>query len=269
MAVQMSPKLLEEFGARQQPLVHLLIRARRIRAALRFVERRLLKPPTASPSPAVAPVTPLFDASAEAFHREGWAFIDPFFDWEFFSALRAGWPPRRFFAPMHNALKSYDFGFRWRRGTSGIEHLDQFPALERAYAMLRSPEFAERVARVCGDGVTRSCFSLTSTWATAGSALIPHRDTVAKDNQGGSFINIVMFVDANGKAPHAGGTSILADNEYRHVIFEPTKLTNTALMYRSNADFFHGFKPLAPGAFRWTILAQYADINYTKGGSDL
>lgn len=268
MAVQMSPKLLEEFGARQQPLVHLLIRARRLRSAVRYLERRLIDTPRVSPSDAEARVLAAFDEAGPGFREQGWAFVDPFFDWEFFAALRAGWPPRRFFAPMQSALKSYDFGFRWRRGTRSIQFLDQFPALSRAYSMLLSPEFGERVQQLCGDGITRSCFSLTATWATAGSALIPHRDTIANDKQGGSFLNIVLFVDANGTAPHAGGTSILADNEYRQVIFEPTKLTNTALLYRSNADFFHGFKPLAPGAFRWTILAQYADVDFKKNAPD-
>jgi hypothetical protein len=269
MAVQMSPKLLKEFGAWHQPLVHLLIRSRRLRSALRGVERRIRRPPSPAVSRAVPRVTPLFDAAASAFRENGWGFVDLFFDPEFFAELLASWPPRRFFSPMHNALKSYDFGFRWRRGVDAPKFIGNFSALERAYSMLRSPEFSERVTQLCGDGIARSCYSLTCTWATERSALIPHRDTIAKDSNSGSFINIVIFVDANGKAPHAGGTCILADNEYRQIIFEPTKLTNTALFYQSNAEFFHGFKPLAPGAFRWTVIAQYCDVNFTKESSDL
>ena len=262
MAVEMSPQVLREFGPRRRPLVHLLARAQVLRSASRYVQRRVLGPPLASPSDAEARVLPGFDAAAASFRQQGWTFVDPFFDWEFFAALRAGWPPRRFFAPMKNPLKSYDNGFSWHRnrGPRNVEFLDRFPAFERAYDMFRSQEFAERVTKFCGDGVSRSCFSLKSTWASSGSALIPHRDTNANRMGPGGAINVVVFVDANGKPPYAGGTCILADNEYQRILFEPTKLTNTALIYQLDAEFFHGFKPVARGAFRWAILAQYADI---------
>jgi hypothetical protein len=268
MAVDMSERLLREFGASRQPLTHLLIRWRSLRSAVRSLERKLAPPPrlTLRHQPSL---TDQLELKAEAFRSEGWAFLDPFYESRFFDELRATWPGRRFFAPMHNPLKSYDFGFRWQRARASapIANIERFPALEAAFGMLRSPEFAARIERFCDDGIGRSCFSLTATWATGRSALIPHRDTIARDSSGGSFINIIVFVDANGQAPHAGGTCIIADNEYRKVIFEPTELTNTALVYRSNAEFFHGFRPMAPGTFRWTINAQYSDVHWKPGSS--
>ena len=269
MAVEMSEKLLTEFGPVHQPLTHLLVRSRSVRSVLRSVERKLVPTPKLSlRRPAV--VTEQLEAQNEAFRAQGWAFIDPFFEPRYFAELRATWPRRSFFAPMHNPLKSYDFGFRWHRDrpNAPVQRIEPFPALQAAYDLLRSAELTERIERFCADGIERSCFSLTSTWASARSALIPHRDTVALDGAGGSFINIIMFVDANGQAPHAGGTCIIADNEYRKVIFEPTELTNSALMYRSNADFFHGFRPMAPGTFRWTINAQYSDVAWKPGAAD-
>jgi hypothetical protein len=268
MAVDMSERLLREFGATRQPFTHLLIRWRSLRSAVRSLERKLAPPPTLTLRHQ-ARLSDQLEDKAEAFRAEGWAFLDAFYESRFFDELRATWPGRRFFAPMHNPLKSYDFGFRWQRARASapIAHIERFPALEAAYNLFRSPEFAARVERFCNDGITRSCFSLTATWATARSALIPHRDTIARDGSGGSFINLIVFIDANGQAPHAGGTCIIADNEYRKVIFEPTELTNTALVYRSNAEFFHGFRPMAPGTFRWTINAQYSDVNWKAGGS--
>lgn len=270
MPVEMSPRLLTEFSAPRQPLTHLLVRTRLIRRAVRLVERKLLAPPRVSCQHA-AVATDQLEQGAAAFGERGWGFVDPFFEADFFGDLRAGWPQRQFFSPMHNPLKSYDFGFRWHRDrASPIKHLDRFPALAAAYAMLRSSEFSQRATSFCADGIERTCFSLTSTWATSRSALIPHRDTVALDRSGGSFINFVIFIDANGSAPYAGGTCIIADNEYRNLLFEPTHLTNTALVYRSNAEFFHGFKPMAPDAFRWTLNAQYCDVAWknTRGVDD-
>ena len=80
-----------------------------------------------------------------------------------------------------------------------------------------------------------------------------------RDKATGGFVNFVMFVDANGRAPYAGGTCILGDNEHREVIFEPTNLRNTALMYQKEAAFFHGFKPMARGTYRFAIIAEYCD----------
>jgi len=89
------------------------------------------------------------------------------------------------------------------------------------------------------------------------------RYLMPKASQSGrSFINIVIFIDANGRAPHAGGTCIAADNEYKRILFEPTNLRNSALVYQSTAEFFHGFKPMVPGTFRWTINAQFCDIHF-------
>jgi len=124
------------------------------------------------------------------------------------------------------------------------------------------------VTSFCNDGITRSCYSMTSTWATSGSALIAHRDSFGDrphEKAPGGFINFVFFVDANGTPPHAGGTCILADNEFREIIFEPTNLRNTALVYQKEAGFFHGFRPLARGAFRWAIIAEYCDVDFQLG----
>ena len=222
MAVQLSPKLVDEFGPRHQPVTHLLVRVRRLRAAARFVQRRINRQlPVACKVPCV--ITDGLERSAAHFRDTGWCFIDPFFESSFHSELRAGWPGREYFAPMHNPLKSYDFGFRWLRDKPRTtKYIERFPAMQAAYRMLQSAEFAKRITDFCNDGLVRSCYSMTSTWATAGSALIPHRDSfgeVPHDKATGGFVNFVLLVDANGRAPYAGGTCILGDNEHREVIF--------------------------------------------------
>jgi hypothetical protein len=267
MAVGMSDKMLEQFGPRHQPKAHLLIRARRLREAVRAVQRKI-GDQRVQPCNAPCEVLPTLEACAPHFREHGWAFIDPYYEKTFFGELLAGWPRREFFAPMHNPLKSYDFGFRWLRANPRTDFIERFPALHAAYQMMQSPEMGRRITEICGDGIQRSCYSMTSTWATAGSGLIPHRDsfgTVPHDKVTGGFVNFVVFVDANGTPPHAGGTCILGDNEFKNVIFEPHNLRNTALIYQKEAAFYHGFKPLARGAYRWAIIAEFCDVDFHLG----
>ena len=54
---------------------------------------------------------------------------------------------------------------------------------------------------------------------------------------------------------NGGGLAISKDNELKDVIVEARNLKNTALLYDVNADFFHGFKPLDRGKFRWSMSA--------------
>ncbi|MCH7979581.1 MAG: FAD-dependent oxidoreductase [Acidobacteria bacterium] len=62
----------------------------------------------------------------------------------------------------------------------------------------------------------------------------------------------------------SGGLSIIKDNAFSEVIFEPGRLQNTALIYDSGASFFHGFKPIARGKFRWAIAAQFCNPEFIK-----
>src|SRR5687767_14473689 len=167
MAVGMSPKLIEEFGPRHQPITHLLIRARGLREKLRTV-RRIVDHQRARPCTVPCEVTPALEGCKDHFLEHGWGFIDPYYSERFIDELVAGWPRREFFAPMHNPLKSYDFGFRWLRANPRTDYIERFPALHAAYRMMQSPEMGRRITELCDDGITRSCYSMVSTWATGG-----------------------------------------------------------------------------------------------------
>jgi len=260
MAVEMSPRLLEAYGFKHQPANHLRIKGRRLRAAYRWSTRAVSRGASAQTVVSNPSLAGAIEGVAGDFQRDRWAYIEPFFTEETQAALVDGWPPRAFFAPMKTIVKSYDFGFKWIRGQTGQpEHLQKFKALEQVYELLRSAETAERVTDMCGDGRHRTCYSLATTWAHAGSTLVAHRDSIAHspDDVSATFLNFVIFVDGTG-GEDAGGTCIAADNEYQEVIFEPTQLTNSALVYQSVADFYHGFKPMKSRTFRWTINAQFA-----------
>ena len=110
--------------------------------------------------------------------------------------------------------------------------------------MLLSSQFSESVTELCGDGVERACYSIVCSRASSGSILIPHKDTVAgsTSNDRENFINIIFFVDANGpEGAELGATGIYRDNQFAEPILIPPTLKNSALIYKSSADFFHGF----------------------------
>ncbi|MFQ6016736.1 MAG: hypothetical protein ACE5KF_00925, partial [Kiloniellaceae bacterium] len=46
------------------------------------------------------------------------------------------------------------------------------------------------------------------------------------------------------------------------LVFEPRNLTNSAIVYQSAAPFFHGFRPMRLGTYRWTINAQFCGKNW-------
>jgi hypothetical protein len=254
MAVDISPKMDATYSWRQQPMTHLRLSAHKPIAAWRRA-RRLLPPRATTGGPMA--VTSAFDAVADHYRAEDWAFVDGFFDPAGFRTLTEGWPSREYFVPMLSMHKSYDFSFRYDREKGDSPHLQAWPALRDAYDTLRAPEMCERVTALIGDGRPRECAFLVSTWATAGSSLIPHRDTIADVSEDGDHLVLLFFVDATG-GPLSGGTSIIGDADYERPIFEPTQLTNSAIIYNQTARFWHGFRPMRRGAWRWTINAQYS-----------
>src|ERR1700758_489906 len=71
-----------------------------------------------------------------------------------------------------------------------------------------------------------------------------------------SWVHFIFYISGTG-GENSGGTAILGDNEFKHVIFEPTKMTNTCMIFDPVAPFFHGVRPLALGKYRWMASAEY------------
>jgi len=261
MAYGFSSLYLRKHGPFGSPINYLKFKLRPVRV----FKRKLQMSFTSIPDPLIACSTPsvdesLFNAQQSTFQANDWCFVENFFSVDFASQLRATWPPRRFFEPMANTIKSYDFGFKWipSRGVSDPK-IKRFPILKRTFEYLRSTEFCQLITLLCGDSIHRRCFSTIASTATSGASLIPHKDSIALQ---GSALNIILFVNGNGLPPHAGGTCIIADNEFRNILFEPSNLINTALIYSSTADFYHGFKKLKRGNFRHAITAQFCPATF-------
>jgi hypothetical protein len=242
-------------------LLHGVIRARPLITRLRRMQRMLARPAPGAAAYAGPVVSTALDERGADYMRQGWTFVEPFFTPSFHERLLAGWPKRYYLEPPSDVFKSYDRGLEWCRGRPDPRDLDRHPVLQLAYDHLRSEAFAKRVTAFAGGKHELACYSLIVTRTWPGSNVAPHRDTTAYLPEGEHFLNMVIFIDGSG-GDGSGGLAILGDNTFRNATFKSARLRNTALVYATNAPFYHGFEPVRLGKFRWALLAQFCDRAY-------
>lgn len=257
MAIEISERYVKEhISFPRHAHLHALCAAHRPLRAFRALQRRL--GPSLSYAREPVPscrVTGQLESMRAHFQEHRWAYADGILDPAFHEALVRGWPPRRYFDPPLNMDKSYDMGFRWAR-KQGAEpaFLDRFPAVKALLDAIRSPELAARVSAFYGRPM--ACYSFVLTASYPGSSVVPHKDTVASDAAVPDMMNLAWFIDGTG-GERSGGLAILRDNEFRDVIFEPANIRNSMLLYDSKVPFYHGFRPIQFGKFRWAVFTQF------------
>jgi len=201
------------------------------------------------------------DDPASELANKGFLFVENFLEEDSYKILVENWPKKRWFEPLmfRQNGKSYDSGLCWdeskKRFDSSILHN---PAIYEIYTQLRSRAFSENITEICKDGIERSNLSLKSTESYSHSYLTPHQDSMDPDNElNDSLMNIIFFVEANGGGWEAGGTSIFADATFNKPILIPQNLNNSALLYRTSEQVWHGFPRIKFHKYRKTILAHY------------
>ena len=263
MVVRVSESLAHTYRFPNYPHLHVLVRLYKARLAYRRQMVRLFgRERERCPVPAA--LTPSLEAQANHFAANGWAYAENVFTPEFHRRLVDEWPASYYFHPMYMITKSFELGFQWA-GRKDVEapHLAQNPVVRELYDFLRSDGFAAQVTRLCGDGIPRACYSIALTRSHSGTSVIPHQDSVVRQPQGHTFLNLVFFINGTG-GKRAGGLNILKDPEYKEVVFEPTNLRNAVMTYKSAAPLFHGFPPMRMGTFRWTVNTQFCSREWLE-----
>lgn len=198
------------------------------------------------------------DECASHFQEHRWALVENFFASDFHQELLAQWPARYEFNPPRSLAKSYDTGLAW--GGSGDTEppgsIRKYSSLVKLRSYLCSADCSRRISRVYGGRVNLRCDTFLMHMTRRGSQVVPHRDGYYKSKH--PALNIMMFVDGQG-GRNGGGLAISRDNELKDVIVEAQNLRNAALLYDIKADFFHGFGPLDPGKFRWSMSSEFKD----------
>ena len=85
------------------------------------------------------------------------------------------------------------------------------------------------------------------------SYLIPHQDTMMNDKE---IVNVIFFIDGGLNSEFSGGTGIYEDNEFKKPIFIPTTVKNSAIIYNSRRNFFHGFDIIKEKTLRKAVSFQ-------------
>lgn len=200
-----------------------------------------------------------FNADEVAFfHDHGWLFIEDFLPNDLYVRLASEWPRTRWFQPLKSSevSKTYDSAFKIYVKSEPDAWVPK--ALGHVYRFFSSKEFESQIAALSADSESMHCYWLTTINSYWGSGLAPHRDTPDIDSSGRDRrINIIYFVDSNGEGWEAGGTAILATNNFSEPVFIPRRLKNSLLIYETGAPFFHGFPPIKFGKFRRVLTAHY------------
>ena len=202
----------------------------------------------------------LKDSSGEL-ATKGYLFLENFLDEESYRLLLENWPKKRWFEPLRFRQngKSYDSGFRWNEDTGRFDDsILRNPAIFSFYKKLKSSEFCDNLTAIANDNVKRENFSLLLTQSYSHSYLTPHQDSMGPSQTiNNSLINIIYFVEANGRGWEAGGTSIFADATFSKPLLVPQNLNNSVLLYRTSEQVWHGFPKIKLRKFRKTLLAHY------------
>lgn len=206
---------------------------------------------------------------SKQYDSESYTFIEDFFDKSTYDMLCDSFPHEVFFNSRRSGSKFYNWSeeSRWTRNdmkTAFNSHnsktfFDIYPFYRKLYDFLNSSKMSEKV-KIITQSEKAELYSIALTRANEGSFLSPHMDQVSVGNKSDKkvMINFIYFLLAGGASPErCGGTGLYNDNEFNSPIFIPTSMRNTALIYDSVRDFYHGFDITDPGSFRWAIAFQF------------
>lgn len=198
---------------------------------------------------------------SEILHDQKFLFIENFLPEKNHQALINNWPEKFFFEPMGKIIKEYNWGFRCKGRLDETiqknQDLKKNPIMKKFYSFINSVDFSIFLNNLFKNNSKEYfLFSILATTAGQNSFLIPHVDNVQKTKRKNTY-NCIYFVDGDDKdLDRAGATSIYKDNNFKELIFQPTSLKNSLLIYESTHDFFHGFKTTREG------IVERKTINY-------
>lgn len=212
-------------------------------------------------------ITANLERAATHFQTHNWAYIQNILSEEFHKEVIENWPKKFYFDPPNTLAKSYDAGFHWNYGRSPdfrrFDPYNQNPIVAKFLNYLRAPEFSKRISNFVGINKEFTCYSLTMNQTLTGTQVIPHKDGIQDDPRKRADINIVFFINGTG-GKNSGNLSLFQDREGEQSIVEPDNLKNSCLIYDTMADFYHGFKPVERGKFRWAIISEFCEKSFVE-----
>lgn len=210
----------------------------------------------------------------EIYQDKNYIYIENFINNDSYNQLNQNFPSKKIYYKLKNdPTKFYYWGFEYLKSKSFLDNdnnlLKCFPELKFYYDFLNTKNFFNSIDLLlnkAGFKNTYQIVSLNCTLAFENSFLIPHKDTsYIADYSELTFYkqihNIIHFIDGNDSdIGFSGGTALFADNEFNHVVDAPKTLKNSAVIYNTKADYYHGFNFMKKNMFRKAIGIQVEHI---------
>ena len=209
-----------------------------------------------------------FLESSIFYKQNSYCFVENILDESFYSNLLKNFPPKEFFLPPRHITKQYNFGFKWIYNENETDlKTDYFHEVNHFFQVLKSAYFLDLLNLFTNDQNIRLLYSYILTLANKGAILLPHKDSITNLDEKTTLskketaLNMIFFIKGKRNSDgNIGGTGIYLDNEFKKPIFIPKNLNNSLLIYRSDANFFHGFDEMEDDSERFTVNAQFTKV---------
>jgi len=192
---------------------------------------------------------------------KGYVFIENFLDHNFYNFLNKNFPKKYELIKSKDPLKNYNMGYKYVKDKRHF-NLESSSAINTFYKFILSSEFEKEINNIFNLNKQKLfCKAIITSIAEENSFLIPHMDDISNDRNDLN-VNFIYFVDGNNHdIEHSGGTSIYEDNDAKNILFKPTTLKNSVLIYNNIASFYHGFKFMSKNCHRKAISFQFINEN--------
>ena len=209
-----------------------------------------------------------YESISKFYEKNSFCFIEKVFDEKFHNDLLNNLPGKEFFKPPRLMTKQYNFGFKWVVDDPGFHKVNFYHFNELRYLndQLKKPEFFNWLKQFLYRNLNHELkqYSFISTIAEENSILFCHKDSIANLDEDttllkkDSSINLIFFIKGIDNEPNCGGTGIYETNDFTKPIFVPKILNNSLLIYKSDANLFHGFQKMRKNSFRFTVNSEFA-----------
>ena len=146
-----------------------------------------------------------------------------------------------------SSFKNYDYPWQ------GAKYFHKDFWYNRLLKYFLSPQFEKRVSMVAGKSM---CFAWSAlTLAEPGSQIPLHFDE-AKGGVAREHMTCIFFINGINEL-ESGNLSIVNDNNWQDIVFQPKNLVNSLLIFNPSKDFYHGFKKIDRRKFRWSLSCAF------------
>ncbi len=169
--------------------------------------------------------------------KDNYIFIENFFAPDYYEHLKNNWPKKIFFDPPAKISTFYNTLPKEFRSGFAV-----YPWINQIIKTFLSEKSIDTFSELVGIKL-KTTGNITLTDAGEGSQVPYHLDGTEKVAEYKDGFNLIIFLEGN-DGKNSGGLCLSNTNNYDDNYFEVTKLNNTAILYKTGYNIYHGFKPM-------------------------